>query len=187
MIDILFGFNWVKISKSSQADRWLLEASSEAQSYHWPSVQGLAWGRRSIHTRYMLTEWMTDLSAVHFGISVTLKILLKSSDAISYNTHSLRAQPSVNSKEELPVGACATSFCAINTCYWRSSFNQLWVLSRGPSQILPNKLMDGTTQLPTQVNIWVSFLFPLFLVEEFSILLVFKPQDFTPSDFSIQV
>lgn len=38
------------------------------------------------------------------------------------------------------------------------------------------------TVLPTQV----SFLFPLFLLEEFSILF-FKPQDFRPSDFSIQV
>ena len=71
----------------------------------------------------MLNKWMNNLSAVHFAISVTLKIFLKSPDAISCKTHSLRAQPS-GSKEELLARACAASFCATDTCHWNSSFNQ---------------------------------------------------------------
>lgn len=66
---------------------------------------------------------MNNLSAVHFTISVTLQSFLKSPDAISCKTHSLRAQPS-GSKEELLASACAAPFYAIDTCHWISSFNQ---------------------------------------------------------------
>lgn len=128
-----------------------------------------------LNTHLLNVEWMNNLSAMHFNISVTIKILLKSPEAISYKTHLLRAQPLVKSNEELPINTCAIS-CAINTGYWISDFNQLWLLSRSPSQILPNKLKDGT-KLLTQTEIWVSFLLPLFLLEEFSITFIFKPED----------
>lgn len=83
-----------------------------------------AWhGVGAQHICQMLNKWMNNLSAVHFAISVTLKIFLKSPDAISCKTHSLRAQPS-GSKEELLARACAASFCATDTCHWNSSFNQ---------------------------------------------------------------
>lgn len=72
----------------------------------------------------------------------------------------------------------APSFGAINTGYSISDFNQLWLLSGGPSQILPNKVRIGSDKHFIQLEIGVSLPLPLFLFENFSIMFVFKPRDF---------